>query len=82
MLQINNIKFSDYGLPFSVKIPSSGSLLASTSYTNEIPYPDLIRLMIILKLEIHRYFTASEPNIFVNCGSAFWKLASAVAAFS
>ena len=42
--------------PFSVKIPSSGSLLASTSYTNEIPYPDLIRSMIILKLEIHRYF--------------------------
>ena len=42
--------------PFSVKIPSSGALLASTSYTNEIPYPDLIRSMIILKLEIHRYF--------------------------
>ena len=70
------------GSPFSVKIPSSGSLLASTSYTNEIPYPDLIRSMIILKLEIHRYFTASDPNVFVNCGSAFWKLASAVAAFS
>ena len=68
--------------PFSVKIPSSGSLLASTSYTNEIPYPDLIRSMIILKLEIHRYFIVSDPNVFVNCGSAFWKLASAVAAFS
>ena len=41
------------GSPFNVKIPSSGSLLASTSYTNEIPYPDLIRSMIILKLEMH-----------------------------